>query len=432
MAGPGYRIPCAAMSPSTSQAVPEEAPFRAPPADQGWLRERLEELERIDRPSASDGEREAAEWIVRQLSLLGADARVETEPAHGTYWWPLGIGAALGLAGSLLIRSSRPRRRSGRPRPWRRLLGGLLGLAGVGAIATDFPPRSRPLRRLLPKRETHNVICELGDPEAERTVVLVAHHDSAHAGLVFHPGIPDLVSKTGLFRHLDTSPMLMAPVIGGPALAGAAAVTGSRAMATAGAALSAGSVASMVDVGVRSVVPGANDNGTAVIALLDLARRFLADPPPGLRLILLSAGSEESFSEGMKAFGERHFPGLPADSTFFINMDTVGSPHLTVIRGEGFLKMFEYPEPALALADSTADEQGIELMPNLRIRNGTDGLEPVAAGYPTVSICSCTEHKQPANYHWPNDVAANVEFGTVCQAIRLAEAMTRRLAHDWV
>jgi Zn-dependent M28 family amino/carboxypeptidase len=149
-------------------------------------------------------------------------------------------------------------------------------------------------------------------------------------------------------------------------------------------------------------------------------------------LILLSTGSEESFSEGMKAFGERHFPDLPVDSTFFINMDTIGSPHLTVLRGEGFLKMFEYPAGALILADRAAEDEDIELMPNLRIRNGTDGLEALAAGYPVVSICSCTEHKQPANYHWPNDVSDNVDFDTVESGIRLAESMTRRLAAGWV
>ncbi len=404
--------------------MPAESPLRlAAPhgeADQEWLRERLEELERIERPSASDGELRAAEWLVAEFAKLGAEARIETERAHGTYWWPIGIGTALGVAGGLAARRGK------------RLTGALLGAAGAAAIATDFPPRPRYLRKVLPKRDTFNVVCELGDPEAERTVVFVSHHDAANQGLVFHPGIPALVSKTGAFEHVDTSPMLMAPVIGGPILAAIGALTGKRSIATAGAVISAGSTASMVDIGLRKVVPGANDNGTAVIALLELARRFLADPPDGLRLILLSAGSEESFSEGMKAFGERHFGDLPVDSTFFINMDTIGSPHLNVLRGEGFLKMFEYPAEALTLADQTAAEEGIELMPNLRIHNGTDGLEPLAAGYPVVSICSCTEHKQPANYHWPNDLAENVDFDTVESGIRLAEAMTRRLARDWV
>ena len=383
------------------------------------LRTWLEGLERIDRPSASPGELEAARWISERLAEQGLDPRVEVEPAHGTYWWPLGIGAGLGAAAGLAALARKP------------LLAGLLGATGLAAIARDFPPHGRPLRKALPSRDTFNVVCELGDPDALNTVVLVAHHDAANSGLVFHPGIPDLVSKTGLFRHLDTSPMLMAPVLGGPALAILAALAGSSALGAGAVLLSAGSVGAMADVGLRGVVPGANDNGTAVVGLLELAGRFLAEPPESTRVILLSTGSEESFSEGMLAFGKRYFPHLPRDRTFFINMDTIGSPYLTVLRGEGFLKMYEYPADALALADRTAEEIGVDLFPNLRIRNGTDGLEALAAGYPVVSICSCTEHKQPANYHWPNDLSENVDFETVGEALDLAEAMVRRLDEDW-
>ncbi|MDQ2940202.1 MAG: hypothetical protein M3R23_06705, partial [Actinomycetota bacterium] len=62
--------------------------------DREWMRERLEQLERIHRPSATDGERAAAEWLVAQFAELDVDAQIEVEDAHGTYWWPLGIGAA--------------------------------------------------------------------------------------------------------------------------------------------------------------------------------------------------------------------------------------------------------------------------------------------------------------------------------------------------
>ena len=146
--------------------------------EQDWLRERLEELEQIDRPSASEGERRAAEWLVARSPSSGAEARIEAEPAHGTYWWPLGIGAALGALGAIAALRGR------------RLLGAVLGAIGAAGIADDFPPGQRRLRRVLPKRTTYNVVCELGDPEAERTVVLIAHHDSAHSGLVFHPRDP--------------------------------------------------------------------------------------------------------------------------------------------------------------------------------------------------------------------------------------------------
>ena len=384
------------------------------------MRERLEELERIERPSASDGERRAAEWLVERFAEVGAEARIEAEPAHGTYWWPVGLGAALGALGAIV----------GLRR--RRLLGAILGAIGAAGIADDFPPGKRRLRRALPKRTTYNVVCEMGDSDAERTVVLIAHHDAAHSGLVFHPEIPQIANRLGLIERSDTSPMLMAPVVGGPLLAALGALTGRRALTKLGLVLSAGSVASMAEIGMRKVVPGANDNGTAVVSLLALARRFASDPPAGVRVVLLSTGSEESFSEGMKAFGERHFPSLPKESTFFLCLESIGSPHLLVLRGEGFLKMREYPPRALAFMDGLAEEMGIWLYPNLRLHNGTDGLESMAAGYETAALCGCTDLKQPANYHWSHDLAENVDFGTVADGVRLSEAAVRRLGERWL
>jgi hypothetical protein len=390
------------------------------PDEANWLRERLEGLERIERPSASEGERRAAEWLVGRFAELGAEARIEAEPAHGTYWWPLGIGAALGALGAVLGLKGR------------RLLGTLLAAAGAAGIADDFPPGKRRLRRLLPKRTTYNVVCELGDPAAERTVVLIAHHDAAHSGLVFHPALPEIADRLGLVERSDTSPPLMAPVVGGPVLAALGAATGRKLLAKLGLFLGIGTVAAMADIGLRKSVPAANDNGTAVVALLALTRRFLADEPEGIRVVLLSTGSEESFSEGMKAFGERHFGELPRESTFFLCLETLGATHLLALKGEGFLKMRDYPPRALAFVEDVAEDLDIWLYPNLRTYNGTDGLESRVAGYETVALCSCTDLKQPGRYHWPNDVAANVNFDTVERAIALSDAAVRRLGDRWL
>jgi hypothetical protein len=384
------------------------------------LRERLEELERIHRPSASEGERKAAEWLVARFAEVGAEARIEAEPAHGTYWWPLGIGTALGTLGAIAALRGR------------RVLGTALAGLGAAGIADDFPPGQRRLRRVLPRRTTYNVVCELGPADAERTVVVVAHHDAAHSGLVFHPALPLIADRLGLIEKSDTSPPLMAPVIGGPLLAALGALTGWRPLARLGALFGLGATAAMAEIGARETVPGANDNGTSVVALLALAERFVGRPPEGVRVILLSTGSEESFSEGMKAFGERHFPRLPRESTFFLCLESIGSPHLLVLRGEGFLKMREYPARALAFMDDLAEEMGIWLYPNLRLRNGTDGLESMAAGYETAALCGCTDLKQPANYHWPNDLAENVNFDTLADAIKLSETAVRRLGIRWL
>lgn len=388
--------------------------------DEDRLRAWLEELERIERPSASEGERRAAEWLVARFGELGAEARIEAEPAHGTYWWPLGIGAALGALGGILgLRG-------------RRLLGGAIAAAATAGMASDYPPGKRLLRRLLPRRTTYNVVCELGPAAAERTIVLIAHHDAAHSGIVFHPQLPHIADRLGMIERSDTSPPLMAPVVGGPALAALGALSGKRPLTKLGVLLGIGSAAAMTEIGLRDVVPGANDNGTAVVALLALAERLLAEPTEDLRVVLLSVGSEESFSEGIKAFGERHFGELPRESTFFLCLETLGSPNLLVLRGEGFLKMREYPPRALALMDGLAAELGIPLFPNLRLRNGTDGLEPLAAGYETAVLASCTDLKQPANYHWWHDLAENVDFDTFADGVRLGEAAIRRLDRQWL
>jgi hypothetical protein len=385
------------------------------PSEADWLRERLEELERIERPSASEGERLAAEWLVEQFAALGAEARIETEAAHGSFWWPLGIGTGLGALGAALALRGR------------RFLGTLTAAVGAAGIFDDFPPRKRWLRRFLPTRATYNVVCELGDRDAERTLVFISHHDAPHSGLVFHPKPAEVADRLGLIERTDTSPPLMAPVIGGPLLAALGALTGRRPLTKLGLFLGIGSTAAMADIGLRKTVPGANDNGAACVALLALAKRFAEEPPRDLRVVLLSTGSEESFSEGMKAWGERHFPQLPQEGTLFLCLEALGSEHLLALRGEGFMKMYEYSPRALAFVERIAGELGIWLYPNLRLRSGTDGLEPLAAGYETAVLASCNDLKQASNYHWPTDTAANINYTTLERAIDICQTAIRHL-----
>jgi hypothetical protein len=134
----------------------------------------------------------------------------------------------------------------------------------------------------------------------------------------------------------------------------------------------------------------------------------------------------------MGLFMERHAGELPVDRTFFLCLDTIGSPHLLVLRGEGMLKLREYPADSLELLDSTAEELGIELIPNLRLRNATDGIFPLAAGYQCVSVASCNEWKNPSNYHWKTDTPDKVHYDTVADAIRLSEAVIRKLDRSWL
>ena len=379
--------------------------------------EAIAHLASFERPSASDGERRAAEWIAARLEAEGArDVRIEEERAHGTYWWPLGL---LALGGGL---ASLSRRR------WVRLLGG--GVAAAG-IADDVSGGRLWFRRAaLPQHPTWNVVAEAGDADAERTVVVVAHHDAANWSLLFAPHIPRFFARRfpALIERSNTTPAVMFPVVGGPVLVALSGLLGSRLLRRLGGLLSLGTAATMVEIGSRSTVPGANDNLTGVATVLGLARTLAEEPVAGVRVLLVSTGSEESFMEGMQAFAARHFPSLPVDRTHVICVDTVGSPRLMQLEGEGMLVIRDYPAEFKDLVSEVADAAGIELVRGIRFRNATDGLIAMKAGYPTVMLGSMNEFKAPSNYHWPTDTAENVIHETVVSCIRVCDGTIRRLA----
>jgi hypothetical protein len=391
-------------------------------ADRTHLRQAIAHLAAIDRPSASPGEHEAAEWIAAQLAEFGCSVRVEQERAHGGYWFPLGVPNALAGAAGLLARRGGKRSRA---------LAAVLGTFAAAAIWDDVGGGKLWFRRrFLPSRPTWNVIAETGDPRAERTLVFVAHHDAAHWGLLFHPGALPLVDRLfpGLLARTNTSPPLMAPVIAGPLLIALGALAGRRRALSWGSAFALGSAATFAEIGSHGAVPGANDNLTGVATLLGLATELAEQPLEGLRVLLVSTGAEEGFMEGMQAFARRHFPSLPPERTHVVCVDTVGSPQLTLIEGEGMLRMRDYPDDFKAFVGECADECDVELGRGLRFRNATDGLIALRAGYPTVAIGSVTELKVPSNYHWPTDTAENVDHDRVSDAVTLCTAIARRLA----
>ncbi len=390
--------------------------------EQRWHRELLEALCGFERETASAGERAAAQWLLAALADEGvSDARIEEERGHQTFWWPIGLAATAGVVAGA---------RGGRRRS---LPAAVIGAAGAWAAACELPPRRHRLRAMLPQSSACNVLATLGPADAKRTVVLVAHHDAAHSGLFFSPAIPETIGRIApwFFEVTNTSPPVMWPTVIGPALAALGAATGKRRVALAGALLSAGAVAVLANIGASAVVPGANDNGTGVVALIALARSLRAQPTESVRVMLVST-AEEGLCEGMRAFAERHFPELAHSDTFFLAIDTIGSPRLLVLRGEGMLGMRDYPQPALHLVVEVAGELGIEIATNLRLRNATDGVYPLAAGYQCASLCSCTSLKQPANYHWPTDIPENVDYGTLADGIRVIDALVRRLDARWL
>ena len=378
----------------------------------------IEELATIPRLPTSAGEREAAYLIRDLLRGAGCPAEVELEPAYRSYAWPIGVLSALGVASAVAsLRGYRT-------------LGALGGTAAALGVVDDITGGRMICRRLtMRSRTAYNVVGQAGDPDARRTLVILAHHDAAPSGVVFDQRAQEWLARRhpAVVEAMRSNPPLWWPVIAGPALVALGSVTGSRAMRWAGLVGTLGSLAAMVDIGRRPAVPGANDNLSGVAALVAVARAVAERPVEGLRVLLVSAGAEEALQEGIRGFARRHFPRLPGGSTWFLNLDTVGSGRLVLLEGEGPVRMHDYDDAFKDLVAACAAESGISLLRGLRSRNSTDGIVPSRAGYPTATIVSVDRRKLIPHYHLDTDRPEHVDYGCVAAAAQLAEAVARAL-----
>ncbi len=385
------------------------------------LRETVDTLARLERPPCSEGERQAAGWIAERLRAAGCrEVVIEEEPAWGP--WPptvTGLGA-LGTLGALLVLRRR------------RLRGFLLAAAALAGLLDEIHNGPRLLRRAVrTRKQTVNVVAETGDPEAARTLVVLAHHDAAQTGFIFDQRWAQSMYRRnpGLMARSKNQPPQWWFGVAPPLMTMAAAITRRSSLARKSLVLSALGTWTVSDILRSPVVPGANDNLSAVAALVAVAEALEKEPLEGLRVLLVSCGAEESFQEGIRAFIARHGHELSPKRTCFLNLDTVGSTNLVMLEGEGPVWMEEYTDPSFRdLVARCAEGSGIALERGVRARASSDGVIPSRAGYPTATIVSLMPWRLPGNYHLMSDLPENLDFDSVADAARLACAVAAELA----
>jgi hypothetical protein len=381
----------------------------------------------IERRAGAPGEQQAADWIAQRLREAGAQAAVEPAEFRDGYAKVIrnlaGIGAAAGLGA---LASRRLRRAAG------------VTAAGAAlAMVDDISNGPRVARRLSgPPRETWNVVAECGDSTAERTLVVLAHHDAAPTGKIFDERLQVWLGDQfpGILERIDTSLPVWWTILAAPSVIAWGAARDRRGLVAAGVTASAAGMAAFQDIARSPIVPGANDNLTAVAILVALAERLRAEPVPGLRVLLVSCGAEEVIQGGIYSFAEHHFPRLDRERTWFLNLETLGSPKLVLVEGEGPVIMEDYFDRSFRdLIARVAEQAQAPLRRGMRARNSTDAVVPNRAGYPTATLCSMDRHKALSNYHQMTDTPENVDYRTVRQALVVTEAVARELAaNPWL
>ena len=281
---------------------------------------------------------------------------------------------------------------------------------------------------MLPHRDTFNVVAEAGDPDAAETVVVVAHHDAAHSGLVFHPALTRLFAERFPALHersSQTFPIMYATWLG-PVLVALGSILGRARLLRAGSLLAAGAAAAMADIGASDVVPGANDNLSAVAVLVALARSLAERPTPGVRVLLLSTGSEESFMEGMQGFIRRHRADARSGRHHRAVPGVCRQPQRwRWSRPRACCGCAPTARPPASGWPTRPTAAGVELVRGLRTVAATDALIALRRGYGAATLASIDATKFPSNYHWPSDTPENLDWETIAARVRRRRSLPR-------
>jgi Iap family predicted aminopeptidase len=173
-------------------------------------------------------------------------------------------------------------------------------------------------------------------------------------------------------------------------------------------------------------VPGASDNATGVAAVIDLMRRFAADPPHRCEVLAVIPGAEESGMGGMRAWLRGAGARLDPRSTLVLGLDTLGAGEPVVLSAEGPPRGVRYRDEDLDWADRGADRAGLPRPPRVRLGGWTDPALAALAGLPAISLLSMRDGAF-TNYHLPSDTPDRVDWDSVTACARIAEATAR----DW-
>ncbi len=378
----------------------------------GWIATLTRSAARF---AGSAVERAVAEQIADWLRLLGArEVTLEPVASAPRSGLVLALHAALALLALILGGA----------------LGALLGVVALWSFHSHLRRRAPQLSRLLPAPESINVVGRFGSTAPARRVVLSAHIDSAQAGFLFSRRLADtfagLAGRRGEARPpfgplaLPEAFMIAAALIAVAGWLGAhgfvfALLTTLTAL---GLLLTAGLT---LQWAFSPPTPGANDNASAVAAMLICAERLAPQLPDDVELWVVGTGAEEVGCCGMQAFVEQH-RAWPLETTYFINFECVGGGRLHYVRSEGVLAKGYFPPQLNEIARRLAATGWGDVSPT-DLLAATDGHVPAAAGYPTLSLISLEENGVPRNYHRVEDTVDALDLSMVVRAADFGAAV---------
>ena len=249
-----------------------------------------------DRGACTDAERRAAGWLHDALRSAGHEAWVETHWVRPQWALSLALHASAGIAASVLALTAPP-------------AAAIVAAVAALSLALEAGGRSGPLRWLLPRRATQNVLT-VPDEEAAPAVTLLvcARYDAPRGGLVTRDGPRRLAGR--LRRRLGgrgPGPRAWVAL----ALGAVSVCAGLRALELEGSWLGPaqfaptvallGALAAAGDIAVSPVSPAAGDNAAGVGVAVALHAELSRNPPGALAPALLLYGAGDGGPPAVRA-----------------------------------------------------------------------------------------------------------------------------------
>ena len=319
------------------------------------------------RGSATIHEAEARDQVARLLEAGGHAVTRQPFTSPLTYGWELLVISLVIAVGGLAAS------------PW-------LALLGLAGLWTYFSGWTIPWRRLVDRHPSENLLARVGT--GPKTLVLMAHLDSAKSFFVYHPkqvkGFRRSFLITITLAVLTVPTALLFPL--------GARVLGVYFLVYALLLVHREVTARHVN--------GANDNASGVAVgtqlFLDLGERLA----PDWNVMLAITGCEEVGAKGATALARA---GLIPRDALVLNLDNVGRGDLHYAKGEGMLGYYPFRG---RLLDAARALPGAE---SLAYRLAYfDTLPFVRAGYECLTLIRL-EDGLPPHWHWPSDTSEHVD-----------------------
>lgn len=399
---------------TTPQSInKEEATPSSIPSPLAYLRPLTEDIG--PRGSTTPQEAAAADYALRTLQELGLQrARLERFLSARSAWRPYAVVCGMAVLAGLIY-------------PWGGWITGLVATllmasAMLCALA-ELNYQDNPIRRLLPKGPSQNVIGVVPSRLVpQQKVVLVGHLDThrtpflfqSHAGLVLFAGMVILGFVGGALNIV---------LFGLGALTGWDWIYPATLVPTVMLGLS-GLACLQADATPYTV--GANDNASGVGVALHLAHLLREQPLLQTEVWVLLSGCEEVGCYGMLDFLQRH--GESLQDAYFINFESVGVGNLHYASREGMTFPYFSDSTLLEVAGQVAGRHpDWKVEPRALAAGYTETGLVIQRGFRGITLVALDEAGLLPYWHQPEDTLENLEPEALERAALFAWEMMREL-----